>query len=87
MNLFLPLKEIWFNNSWCHYINYEKIYKKKDQNLIINENWFYKDQSFLAGFSKEFCNNKLVTFLEISKLEYLFSCPKNKSHTAFTASV
>ena len=69
-------KEIWFNNSWCHYINYEKIYKKKDQNLIINENWFYKDQSFLAGFSKEFCNNKLVKLT-------VDSTKKNRYKTVF----
>ncbi|WP_213188695.1 hypothetical protein [Cloacibacterium caeni] len=76
-------KEIWFNYDFVYYINYEKFYKKKNNSLLIKENWFYKDHSFLASFSKEFYNGKLTKLVldssAVNRYKTIFINYKNRN--------
>lgn len=54
-------KDIWFNFDFVYYINYEQYYKKYKNELFVKENWFYKDNSFLSGFSERYDRrNRLI---------------------------
>jgi len=76
-------KEIWFNYDFVYYINYEKFYKKINNSLLIKENWFYKDHSFLASFSKEFYNGKLTKLVldssAVNRYKTIFINYKNRN--------
>ncbi|WP_374365301.1 hypothetical protein [Cloacibacterium sp.] len=66
-----------------YYINYEKFYKKINNSLLIKENWFYKDHSFLASFSKEFYNGKLTKLVldssAVNRYKTIFINYKNRN--------
>ncbi len=54
-------KNVWFNNEWVYYINYEKFITYNKGKKTIKENWLLKDNSFLSGFSEKYDKrNRLI---------------------------